>query len=250
MRAAPLPLRFSAATRGTVAVEFAFALPVLMVLLMLGVQIVAYVNAVRKVELLATSISEMISQATSNQQCQPGTPGATTTYVCSQDLHFSYDAGLVVFPYLMRDSARQNVAWWQDINIDYASIQFNNIQGTSCPATGDQSPCYTASVVWTSNGTTGTNYRACGASPGNAPLQLPMNDTSPPNKLYLPRSTFGAGSIIVIDVVFTFHPVFAGNLLPTLTIARSVYVRPRYATLIDYSTSGNDGIATLCPGYS
>lgn len=250
MRPATLPARFVGSTRGTVAIEFAFAMPVLIVLLMFGIELVTYVNCVRKVELLATSISEMISQSTENQQCVQGTPGATTTYVCSQDLHFSYDAGLVVFPYLMTDARRQNTTWWQDINIDFASVQFNAINGTTCPAGSDQSPCYTASVVWTSTGTTGTNYRACGTAPGKAPLQLPMNDTSPPNKLYLPRSTFGAGSIIVIDIVYTFHPIFAGNLMPTLTIARSVYVRPRYASLIDYSTTGNDGIATLCPGYS
>ena len=238
-----LPSRFVSAVRGTVAIEFAFALPVLMVLLMLGVQVVSYVNAVRKVELLATSISEMISQAAP-------APGASTAYVNAQDLHFSYDAGLVVFPYLMADSARQGLAWWQDIYIDYASVQFTNIQGTSCPAGGDQSPCYNANVVWTSTGTTGNNYRACGTAAGKAPYQLPMNNTSAPNKLYLPRSIFGPGSVVVIDVVFTFHSVFAANLMPTLTIARSVYVQPRYATLIDFNTSGNDGIATLCPGYS
>ena len=243
MRPAALPSRFLGSTHGAVAVEFAFALPVLMVLMMLGVQIVSYVNAVRKVELLTTSISEMISQAAPQ-------PGASTAYVNYQDLHFSYDSGLVVFPYLMSDSARQGVAWWQDINIDYASVQFNNIPNTTCAPTSDQSPCYTASVVWTSTGTVGTNNRACGTAKGQSPFQLPMNDTSSPNKLYLPRSIFGPGSVIVIDVVFTFRPVFAANLMQPLTIRRSVYVRPRYASLIDYDTTNSDGIATLCPGYS
>lgn len=239
----PLLTRFTCSSKGAVAIEFAFLMPVLIILLMLGVQVVAYVNCVRKVELLATSISEMISQAAPQ-------PGASTAYVNAQDLHFAYDAGLVVFPYLMSDARRQGVAWWQDIYIDFASVQFTSINGKSCPANGDQSSCYNANVVWTSSGTTGTNYRACGTSAGQAPYQQPMNDTSSPSKLSLPRSIFGAGSVVVIDVVFTFHPVFAGNLLPTLTIARSVYVRPRYATLIDFDTTNNDGIATLCNGYS
>ena len=244
MRRPPaLLMGFTCSARGAVAIEFAFLMPVLVILLILGVQVVAYVNCVRRVELLATSISEMISQAAPQ-------PGASTAYVNAQDLHFAYDSGLVVFPYLMSDASRQGVAWWQDIYIDFSSVQFTSINGKTCPVNGDQSSCYNANVVWTSTGTTGTNYRACGNSAGQAPYQLPMADTSSPNKLALPRSIFGAGSVVVIDIVFTFRPVFAGTLMPTLTIARSVYVRPRYATLIDFDTTNNDGIATLCQGYS
>ena len=236
MRIATLPSRFLRSTRATVAVEFAFALPVLIVLLLLGIQVVTYVNAVRKVELLATSISEMISQAA------PPT-GSTIASVNQLDLHFAYDAGLVVFPYLMSDAQRQGVAWWQDIYINYASVQFVKIPGTTCPATGDQSSCYLANVVWTSTGTTGGKYRPCLIP------QLAMDDTSAPNNAYLPRSIFGASSVIAVDVVFSFHPTFAGNLLPTLRIARSVYVQPRYASLITYDTTNSDGIATKCLGY-
>ena len=242
MRIATLPSRFLRSTRATVAVEFAFALPVLIVLLLLGIQVVTYLNAVRKVELLATSISEMISQAA------PPT-GSTIASVNQLDLHFAYDAGLVVFPYLMSDAQRQGVAWWQDIYVNYASVQFVKIPGTTCPATGDQSSCYVANVVWTSTGTTGGNYRACGLSPGLPPFQLPMDDTSSPDKRFLPRSIFGGSSVIAVDVVFYFHPTFAANLLPTLRIARSVYVQPRYASLITYDTTNSDGIATKCLGY-
>lgn len=231
-----LPRRFLRSTRATVAIEFAFALPVLIILLMLGLQIVSYVNAVRKVELLATSISEMISQAAPPQ-------GSTIATVNQLDLHFSYDSGLVVFPYLMADATRQGIVWWQDIYIDYASVQFTKIANTTCPATGDQSPCYLATVAWTSTGTTGTNSRACLVP------QTAMNDTAPPSNLSLPRSIFGPGSVIVVDIVFIFHPSFAGNLLPAMRIARSVYVQPRYASLINYDTTGNDGIATKCPGF-
>ena len=236
MRAPNLPSRFVASTQATVALEFAFAVPVLLFLLLLGIQIVTYANAVRKVQMLATSISEMISQAT------PPT-GSTTATVNQLDLHYSYDSGLVVFPYLMPDAIRQGVAWWQDITIDYASVQFTQKPNTTCPTTGDQSSCYIANVVWTSTGTSGSNNRACTLP------QLPMDDTGAPSKLSLPRSIFGPGSVIVVDIVFTFHPTFAGNLMPVTRIARSVYVQPRYASLISYDTTNSDGIATKCPGY-
>lgn len=236
MRVALFRSRFMRSTRAMAAVEFALVLPVLLILTLVGVQVITYVNAVRKVEQLATSISEMISQAT-----PPST--STIATVNQQDLHFSYDSGLVVFPYLMFDAQQQGVAWWQDIYIDYASVQFVQVPGKTCPPNGDQSKCYVANVVWTSTGTTGPNNRACTIP------QLAMDDTASPNKLYLPRSVFGPGSVIVIDIVYTFNPTFAGNLLPALRIARSVYVQPRYATLIKYDTTGNDGIATECLGY-
>ena len=236
MRRPTLFGRFRDSTRAMAAVEFAIALPVLLTLMMLGTQVVNYVNAVRKVELLASSMSEMISQKA------PPT-GSTTATVNQLDLHFSYDSALVIFPYLMADGPRQGVAWWQDIYIDYASVQFTKIAGTTCPSTGDQSPCYVANVVWTSTGTTGGNQRVCTLP------QTAMNNTAAPTNTSIPRSIFGAGSIIVVDVVFTYHPTFAASVMPSLRIARSVYVQPRYATLINFDTTNNDGIATKCPGY-
>lgn len=234
-RTALLP-RFTASSAGTAAIEFAVAAPVLVALIFFGVQVVTYINAVHKVELLATSISEMISQAV------PPSPTNTVATVNSLDLHFSYDAGLVIFPYLMKDGASQNLAWWQDINIDYASIQFTQTSN-KCKNKTDKSSCYVANVAWTSTGTTGTNNRPCIVP------QLPANDTAAPSKTTLPRSIFGPGSIIVVDVVFTFRPTFASRFMSPLRIARSVYVQPRYASLINYDTTNNDGIASKCPGF-
>ena len=170
--------RFRTSTRGSSAVEFAIIFPVLLILMLFGTQIVIYINAVRKVELLATTISEMISQAVPPS-------GSTTATVAATDLHFSYDSGLVVFPYLMKDAARQNIAWWQDIYIDFAGIQFTAIPNANCTGKVDQSTCYTAKVVWTSSGTTGPNYRPCGVA------QSPASNTAAPNKTTLPASIFG-----------------------------------------------------------
>ena len=252
MRRPALAKRFQSSTRGSAVVEFAVVFPVLLILLMLGTQLVTYVNAVRKVELLATSISEMISQA-------PPPQGSTTATVNYQDLHFAYDSGLVIFPYLMPDSIRQGVYWWQDLDIFYASVQFTKVANTTCPTTGDQSPCFTANVVWSGGYSSLQNLpagvpnqvRACSPSPGSTTsAQLPMNNTSAPSSLYLPRSIFGAGSIIVVDIVFKYRPTFAGSLWPTpLTISRSVYVQPRYASLINYDKTNSDGIASKCSGY-
>ena len=139
----------------------------------------------------------------------------------------------------MSDAASKGIAWQNDIDIDYASIQFNPVKGASCSGY-DQSSCYTASVVWTSNGTAGTNSRACGSK------QTAVDDSTAPTSATLPRSIFGQGSIIAIDVAFKFVPTFGAKFLPAIRIAKSVFLQPRYASLINYDTSNDDGIATSC----
>lgn len=213
-------------------------LPILLTLLLTGTQAVLYINASRKVGQVARSISQMISQA------KPPDNSSTAT-VSALDLHFSFDATMVIFPYLLSDAKRQTTVWWNDISINYASIAFTKLNAT-CNDPSDQSACYAANVVWTSNGTAqpyGDNYRPC-TTP-----QLPADNTAPPSRTNLPRSVFGPASLIVIDVVFNFTPAFGSKFFPAIKIARSAYVQPRYATLINYQPANNDGIATKCPGY-
>lgn len=234
----PLLRRFLRAEGAVAAIEFALIVPILLLLLLAGIQIVLYINASRKVAQVARSISQMISQA------KPPTNSSTAT-VNAQDLHFSYDSTMVIFPFVMGDAKRQNVSWWADISINYASIAFTQTSAT-CNDPTDQSACYTANVVWTSTGTAqpyGTNYRPC------TPAQLPADNTAPPSRSTLPRSVFGPASLIVIDVVFNFTPTFGAKFVPSVKIARSAYVQPRYATLVNYDTTNSDGIATKCPGY-
>ena len=224
-------LRFRERTDGVSAIEFAIVFPVMMMVMLGGTQLVTYINAVRKVEAAASSISEMISQT-----YDPNNQGATTVFVTANDLHFAFDQTMVIFPYVMKDAARQGVSWWNDVTIDFASIKFIP-NGTSCAGSYDQSSCYVANVVWTTTGA-GSNYRSCGI--------LQPTASSYPDKTKLPSNVFGAGSIIVVDVVFTFVPSFGAKFFGAQRIARSVYIQPRYASLIDFNVIGNDGFATEC----
>lgn len=233
--------RFRAADDGLAAIELALILPVLLVFMLGGIQLVAYINAVRKVELVVESISQMISQTT-----PPSNGSTSVATVNAGDLHFSYDSALVLFPYLMSEGRRQGKSWWQVVTINYASIQFTQV-ATSCSDSSDLSACYRADVVWTSTGTTqpsgGPAYRPCGIA------QVAASNTAAPTPQTLPRSLFGPASMVVIDVTFTFNPAFGAGYLPSLRIARSAYIQPRYASLITFDTTGNDGIATKCPGF-
>ena len=218
---------------GVAALEFAIVAPTLLILMLGGLELVNYIRTVRKIELYASSVSEMISQAV------PPNSQTTSASVNKTDIHFAYDSGLVIVPYLMTDATRKKISWWQDVSVDFASVQFNQISN-NCNGQADQSTCYTAKVLWTSTGTSGLNYRPC------LQPQQPTN-SSVPDPNHLPSNVFGSGSLIAIDVVFKYTPSFGSGLFPTLSIARSVYVQPRYADVINYDITNNDGIVTVCP---
>jgi hypothetical protein len=227
---------FGAARDGVSAVEFCFVFPVLMVLTLAGGQLALYIDATRKVEQVATSVSEMISQAV------PPSGGDGSASVDSVDLDFSYDSVLVIFPYVMTDAKARGVPWRQVITVSYAGISFVKIDGTNCNGAADQSPCYTSHVDWTSTGTSTSSYRPC--LPGQ--VQTAAADTAAYNRFQLPRSVFGPGSIIAVDVSYTFNPTFGTGLIDPITINRSVFIQPRYATKITFNATGSDGIASTC----
>lgn len=233
-RASPARGRFLTDRWGVSAVEFSLVLPFLLLLMAGGLQLITYLNAIRSVDRVANAISQIVSQAMPS-------PGSTIATVNSLDLHFTFDSSMVLFPYLLGDAQRRGVSWWQNITIDFASIAFT-AKNATCAASGDPTDCYVANVVWTSLGTAGSNKRPC------AIPQSPAADTASPTPLTLPRSVFGPGSLIAVDVVFQFKPTFGSGFIAPIRIARSVFLQPRYATLVTYDTTNDDGIAVKCPG--
>ena len=223
--------RFGRSTAAVSAIEFAVIFPVLLVLVLAGGQLVLFVNATRKVQQVATSISEMLSQAV------PKVTTDSTAKVTETDLNFSYDAALVIFPYVMADAAQRSISWRQALTVSFAGITFNRLS-TACDGNQDQSPCFVAAVNWTSTGTSSASFRPC------LPFQIPVDDSAAYSRNNLPRSLFGNGSIVAVDVTFTFNPTFGSAFLKPITITRSAFVQPRYVSRIDLDT--NNGVATKC----
>jgi hypothetical protein len=95
---------------------------------------------------------------------------------------------------------------------------------TPNPATCTSNCSYIANVVWNS----GPNKRTCGVALTAVP------DTSVPSKTTLPTDVFptGAppgGSIIVVDILYNYTPIFGLGFFGTIPIARSAYLAPRSA---------------------
>jgi Flp pilus assembly protein TadG len=216
--------QFWGARQAIAAVEFALVLPLLVVLMLGSVETARLITFARRVTLDATTVVEMLTQN--------GT--GTVNYV---DLHFSVDSTMVIFPQILQDAAQKGISWKNDISVSIASVVF-----TPNPSTCTSNCSYIANVVWNSG--PNNNKRTCGVPLVSAP------DTSSPSKTALPADVFGPGSIVVVDIVFSYTPIFGLGLFGTVPIARSAYLSPRYVPLIKYAViSGDDGIGAECPGY-
>jgi hypothetical protein len=213
---------------GMAATEMAFVAPIMIVLALAGVDTTRYVIATEQVDKVANTIGQMLSET------QPTSLLTTTGAVTYVDLQFFHDSAMVIFPDVLSDAATQGVPWSKDIEISMSSIQF-----TPSPANCTTNCAYTAQAVWTG----GDNPRPCNFS------FTQIADASVPTLDALPQDVFGPGSIIVVDVEYTYHPWFASYFGVAPTIARSIYLAPRYVSLINYQTiSGDNGIAAMCPG--
>ena len=201
------------------AVEFAIWAPVLCIVMLVGIDITRYAIATGRISDVASTIGEMLSVNTSG----------TVNYI---DLQFYHDSAMVIYPQVLVDAHQQNVSWSNDMAITMTSVAF-----TATPPLCTSACSYVPRVVWSS----GNNPRSC---------IVPMTsagDTSTPSPKTLPQDVFGATSLLVVDIVYTFKPIFAGRLLNNLTISRSFYVTPRYVSTVGYKiVSGDPGTILIC----
>jgi hypothetical protein len=132
---------------------------------------------------------------------------------------------MVIFPQVLADAKQQNIAWGNDIGITMSGLSFTAVGNA-----------YVPKMLWTG----GTNPRSC-----LIPM-LPAADTTAPTPSTLPMDVFGPGSLIVVDVTFSFRPTIAPFFMQTIPISRSYYVAPRYVTSINYAGSAGSTIASSC----
>lgn len=236
---------FWRARQAIAATEFALILPLLIMVMLGSVETARAIIAVRKVTLVANTVVEMLSQNQANNPNETPNEPSTVTYI---DLHFAMDSTMVIFPQILQDAAQKGISWKNDISISMASVVF-----TPNPSSCTSNCIYNANVVWNS----GPNKQTCGV------LLTPVADTATPSNTTLPADVFGPGSLIVVDIVYNYTPIFGSiftalfgsPLFGTIPIARSAYVAPRNALppatpYVGYDVvSGDDGIGAECPAY-
>jgi hypothetical protein len=196
-------------------VEFAFLVPVVILLLLMGFDTGRYVLATQRIQEVANSVAEMLSQ-TQPAQTPPATTPSMAGYVQDGDLHFYYDSAMATYPDVLAVANKTGTYWWQLLSVQMTSIYFK-ANPTNCTS----SCTYTPEVVWT------TGARSCGLT------MTAASDTSGYNAATLPTDVFGPGSLIVVDVSYTFTPTFGAAYLPSIPIQRSAYMAPRNVSVVE-----------------
>jgi Flp pilus assembly protein TadG len=196
-------------------VEFAFLVPVVLLLLLMGFDTGRYVLATQRIQEVANSVAEMLSQ-TQAASTPPATTPTGAGYVQDSDLHYFYDSAMATYPDVLAVANSTGTYWWQLLTVQMTSIYFK-----ASPTNCTSSCTYTPEVVWT------TGARSCGLTISAA------SDTSGYNAATLPTDVFGPGSIIVVDVSYTFTPTFGAAYLPSIPIERSAYMAPRNVSVVE-----------------
>jgi hypothetical protein len=244
---------FKADRRAVALVEFAFAFPMLALIFVGSYNLALAAAASRQLSRAAEAIADILATT------QPPN-GSTKATVNFSLLHYAFDAAMIEFPPVLTSTASSACtalpntgSWGAHICISMSGIVF-----TPTTAGCNTSSCnYRAFVVWTA----GSKARPCAVvlAPAATLFQAPSPSTLP-QQLYQPTPVAGTSNTstpqnyaspnyqIVVDIVYSWAPSFGASLVPPITIKRSTYLTPRYATSITYSvSSGDDGFGTGCP---
>jgi hypothetical protein len=213
--------------RAASTVEFAFIVPAVLLLMLMGFDTGRYVLATQRIQEVANSVAEMLSQT--GAAVKPIVPTyAGDGVIQDSDLHFYFDSAMATYPDVLSVANNTGTYWWQLLQVQMTSVKFN-----ATPAGCASSCTYTPTVMWT------TGARSCGLVLTSVPNASTYTAST------LPAGVFGPGSIIVVDVTYTFTPTFGAAYLPSMSIERSAFMAPRN---VPYVESQATSMGPPCPG--
>ncbi|MCJ2044806.1 pilus assembly protein [Methylobacterium sp. J-078] len=203
--------------RGLAIVEFAVIAPVMILLSCVSVDLVRYIFFLRKVELAASTMADLVARN-------------DTGKITQADILSISKTQLVIFPEAMKAARDGGTSVWSLLRWSLSGVQFRTLPTCTSQCT------YIPTVSWTSG-----QKRPC-----LVPLQAAPN-TATPSPTTLPSDTFGPGFLVVADIVYTYKPLIAQSVVGSIDIAKSFYFAPRYVSAIAFDPSGGSTSAFACP---
>ncbi len=201
--------RFARAKRGIAAVEFALVAPILLTALLATTDIALATITRRSV----TAVAQEVAEIASAMAVQPN----STNQLTDAQALLSTDAVFGIFP-----------TWKSLVGTGAYSVTMSDIQFQPT-VVGCQSGCtYNAQVAWSYANPYGQNVlRTCGALSQSA-------NTASPSYTSLPAGAFSATSVLVVDVNYTYKPIFFGFVINNIPMMATVYVPPRIGNGIQF----------------
>lgn len=207
------------------AVEFALVATFLFTLMAGGLELTSRIAAYRGVNKAAYSVAQIISE-------EPEPPG-TTNY---QDLQMAHDSAMLVFPQALAAAGNQGTTWNKVVSITISEAVMTKTR-PSCA----RNCSYNAQIAWS----WGDAKRPCATN-----LTATSSDSSSTTTTTLQPDAFVAGAAVIVDVAYTYNPIFLSNLLGPAKITKTIVLQPRNVPPTSYiqyaATSGDPGQTTIC----
>ena len=224
-----LRARFASSSEGTVAIEFAFIAPILLILLLGTFEISKYIQTNNQVVEVVNMVGQMTSQL----------PAAAKV----SEVQRIWSASPLIAPESLRVAANQGAGGWSDVlSVTITSIVFTK-RVSSC-----ETDCeYEANVAWS----VGQSPTPCG--------KLPRGSQAQPGVGAVPDEFFREGSVLSVRSTLPYQPYLIGtsSLLGTVgrtltaTMSEGSWFLPRNAPRIVLSAGGaSSPRATFCPGFT
>ena len=219
---------------GLAALEFAFIAPVLLIILAGLYDLTTGFIAWQRVNMAAQSIDQIATAY-----------AAAAANTNTLNLNQAVTASSAVYAYLPDTMSASPPAF----GVTISSVVMTNTSSTCTAAC-----TYTAHVAWSGvyQGSAATSpRRPCDSPPGTS-ARIEGSDATSPSSTTLPADVYTAAPLLVVDVNYTFRPLFLTFVTANVTMTRSAYFPPRTgltSNWIKYYFAGAPDATTLCSGY-
>jgi Flp pilus assembly protein TadG len=210
---------------GLAALEFALVTPVLITLAMGLYDLVAATTTWWHLTQAAQAIGQIASSTAAN-------PNQTNTLTKTQ----AYNASTAIYPLVPQLTSN---------SASIFSVVLTGVVFTPTVAGCTASCQYTAAVAWSHTLLGIAAARSCGAL-------LSVADSAAPSPATLPADMFSSAPLLVVDVSFTFQPVFRTFVKAAFPMARTAYVPMRIGLDIQWMRyiDPADPTHAMCAGFS
>ena len=213
---------------GVAAVEFAFILPLLLLIYLGTNGLTQAISAARGTTVLTRTLADLVSQQPAN---------VPLTDAISQNIFAASTAELAPFS-------------TTGLKMTLSNVEF--VANAAATASGG----YDAKTRWSVSFSGGT-LRACAPNPYKGPVLTPVANGTSPSMTTMPVGLYAAGFVIVADVAYVYAPTLglftwdmangkASSSPIAFNMNRTEYMRPRQTDNIRYTT-GSGPTATICP---
>lgn len=198
---------FFKAETGVAALEFALVLPVFMVLFMGTVEVSRYYLVFKRVSNTAASMAQLLATSESPR------PESELRFIAS---------ALYAIPTIESDTTTAGGGMWGAHNVSITSVEFvpvvSGCTNANCEFTAMARYAYSVDPAM---------KRPCGRLARQGRIES-LNMGS------LPDDLFGAGSTLVVDVSYSFKPLFGSRFFNVRRISVSSFMAPRYLPVVPF----------------